>query len=186
MPTDKKAASTYLAPERHARLSALAAEQGQTVSVFLSRLIELVLEEQAPQETPVTRRSRARREGKVTVRLAEDVRTALDTEAKGQGVTVSTWAATLLSARMRSAPQMPKNQRRQTIRGFRQLHGMAVNVNQIAYALNRGVLTGAGAELTAQEVRRLSDAVAELRRELRLFASGRYQFQVPDERGVNE
>jgi hypothetical protein len=35
MPTNKKAAMTYLTPERHAQLKAVAAAEGQTVSAFL-------------------------------------------------------------------------------------------------------------------------------------------------------
>lgn len=40
---------------------------------------------------------------------------------------------------------------------------MAVNINQIAYALNRDVLTGAGVELTADELRRLLAQIAAAR-----------------------
>lgn len=170
---------TRVPPDLRAQLEAVAADAGLTPSSLLRLLIENAVAGEDPPAEPAGRRSRARREGKVTVRLATDVQTDLEIEAKGQGLTVSTWAAALLSARMRSAPQLAKSQRRQTLRGFRQLHGMAVNVNQIAQALNRGVLTEAGAELTAQEVRRLNDEVARLRQELRLFASGQYKFQVP-------
>lgn len=112
MPTQKKAAKTYLPPERHAQLEALAASEGQTVSVLLGRLIDLALDgEEAPVQ-PRRPLSRARREGKVTVRLSADVRQDLEEEARSQGVTASTWAAVLLSARMRNAPQMVAGERR--------------------------------------------------------------------------
>ena len=54
MPTKKKAAKTYLPPDRHAQLAALAASEGQTVSVFLGRLIGLALDEDeaAPPPSP--------------------------------------------------------------------------------------------------------------------------------------
>lgn len=177
MPTQKKAAKTYLPPERHAQLAALAASEGQTVSVFLGRLIGLVLDEDEAAPPPSPPPSRARREGKVTVRLAADVRQALEDEAGSQGVTSSTWAAALLSARMRQAPQMVSGERRGVRAAYRQLRGLAVNANQIAYALNRGVLTGAGADLTKAEVEGLRQDVAKLRMALSLYAEGRFQFQ---------
>ena len=177
MPTKKKAAKTYLPPDRHAQLAALAASEGQTVSVLLGRLIGLALDgdEAAPPPSPPT--SRARREGKVTVRLAADVRQELEEEARSQGVTASTWAAALLSARMRNAPQMVVGERRGVRAAYRQLRGLAVNANQIAYALNRGVLMGAGADLTKAEVEGLRQDVAKLRMALSVYAEGRFRFQ---------
>lgn len=177
MPTKKKAAMTYLPPERHAQLAALAASEGQTVSVLLGRLIGLALEADDAVPPPSRPTSRARREGKVTVRLAADVRQDLEEEARSQGVTASTWAAALLSARMRNAPQMVAGERRGVRAAYRQLRGLAVNANQIAYALNRGVLTGAGAELTKAEVKALRQDVAKLRMALSVYAEGRFQFQ---------
>ena len=175
MPTKKKAAMTYLPPDRHAQLAALAASEGQTVSVLLGRLIGLALDEAAAPPSRPT--SRARREGKVTVRLAADVRQDLEEEARSQGVTASTWAAALLSARMRNAPQMVAGERRGVRAAYRQLRGLAVNANQIAYALNRGVLTGAGADLTKAEVEILRQDVAKLRMALSVYAEGRFRFQ---------
>ncbi|MGY9046468.1 MAG: hypothetical protein ACKVKF_05220 [Rhodobacterales bacterium] len=74
---------------------------GLTTSGLLRLLLETVTEDADTPSAPPRLASKARREGKVTVRLAEDVRAKLETEARGQGVAVSTWAATLLSARMR-------------------------------------------------------------------------------------
>jgi hypothetical protein len=177
MPTKKKAAMTYLPPDRHAQLAALAASEGQTVSVLLGRLISLALDGDEAAPPPSRPTSRARREGKVTVRLAADVRQDLEEEAQSQGVTASTWAAALLSARMRNAPQMVAGERRGVRAAYRQLRGLAVNANQIAYALNRGVLTGAGAELTKAEVEILRQDVAKLRMALSVYAEGRFRFQ---------
>ncbi|MCJ7871474.1 MULTISPECIES: plasmid mobilization relaxosome protein MobC [Phaeobacter] len=177
MPTEKKAAKTYLPPERHAQLAALAASEGQTVSVLLGRLIGLALEGEGTTSPPDRPQSRARREGKVTVRLAADVRQDLEEEARSQGVTISTWTAALLSARMRQAPQMVSGERRGVRAAYRQLRGLAVNTNQIAHALNRGVLTGAGANLTKAEVEGLRRDIAQLRRALSAYAEGRFQFQ---------
>ncbi len=160
-----------------AKLEAVAEEAGLTPSRLLRLLIEnAVAGEEAPAE-PARRRSRARREGKVTVRLAEDVRSDLEAEAKGQGVTVSTWAAVLLAARMRGSPQPVKGERRAIQAAYRQLRGLATNVNQIAYALNRGVLTGAGAALTRDEVAGLRNDIADLRSVVSTYAAGRLTFQ---------
>ena len=177
MPTKKKAAMTYLPPERHAQLAALAASEGQTVSILLGRLIALALEGDEAAPPPSRPTSRARREGKVTVRLAADVRQELEEEARSQGVTASTWAAALLSARMRNAPQMVSGEKQGVRAAYRQLRGLAVNANQIAYALNRGVLTGAGANLTKAEVEGLRQDIAQLRMALSAYAEGRFQFQ---------
>ena len=120
-------------------------------------------------------RTRPRR--RQVLRLPADVRQDLVEEARSQGVTASTWAAALLSARMRNAPQMVVGERRGVRAAYRQLRGLAVNANQIAYALNRGVLMGAGADLTKAEVEGLRQDIAKLRMALSVYAEGRFQFQ---------
>lgn len=172
---------TRVTPDIRARLEAVAEETGLTVSGLLRVLVENVVDGEAP---PAAERlpSRSRREGKVTVRLDKDVRDALDEEARERRVSVSTWAASMIRARYRGGPQPLPNDRPAFQRAFRQLSGVAVNVNQIAHALNRGALTGAGAALTAEEVRALAAEVASLRKELRAVAAGRYQVQVLGDR----
>lgn len=174
MPPKSKLAGTVLTPERHAQLKAAAAAQDLTVSSFLGRLIDIVLEEEeapAPKSLP----SKSRREGKVTARLPRDVREDLEKEAKRNGVTASSWVAAILQTRYRKAPYMLNSERRGVNRAFRQLRGLSVNVNQIAYALNRGVLTGAGADLTREELMKFRDDVADLRKALSAYAGGRYK-----------
>ncbi|MFW8635584.1 hypothetical protein [Cribrihabitans pelagius] len=96
---------TYLPPERHARLAAAAAAKGQTVSAFLGQLIDTVLAgEESPAE-PSRPFPRARRAGKVTVRLAPEVRDRLAEEAARAGLAPSTWAAGHLTARLCEPPQ---------------------------------------------------------------------------------
>lgn len=185
MPTQKKAAKTYLSPERHAQLEAVAAAEGQTVSAFLGRLIDLVLEAEDVPE-PFKFPSQSRRDGKVTVRLPLGVRGKLEKEAKARGVPDSTWVASMLNARYRRATQPLPPDRTMIQRGFRNLRGVAVNINQIAYALNRGVLTGAHAELTADELRDLSAQIHAARLELRSFARGHYEAQTLKAEGDEE
>ena len=177
MPQKTETVKTRVPPDLRASLEGVAEEAGLTTSGLLRLLIENVTEDADTPSAPPRLASRARLDGKVTVRLAEDVRAKLETEARGQGVAVSTWAATLLSARLRQAPQAVGRERRGIQRAFRQLRGLAVNVNQIAYALNRGVLTGAGADLTHAEVAALRDEVAVLRKALSAYAGGRFRFQ---------
>ncbi|MBT9385650.1 plasmid mobilization relaxosome protein MobC [Pseudooceanicola sp. CBS1P-1] len=168
---------TYLTAEQHALLAAMAEAQGQTVSGLLGNIVRLVLDGEDHPETHRPLPTRARREGKVTVRLVEDVRERLAAEAQAQGVPPSTWAAALLSARIRKAPQMVAGERRGVRAAYRQLRGLAVNANQIAHALNRGVLTGAGAELTKAEVERLRADISDLRKALSTYAEGRFKVQ---------
>lgn len=165
-------------PEIRARLEGLAVEAGLHLSGVLRALIDDAVRD-ASQAKAAPLPSRARREGKVTVRLAADVRDGLEREAKGQGVSLSTWTAAVIGARARHAPQPVPSERRTIQAAFRQLRGLAVNVNQIAYALNRGVLTGAGAELTREEVAALRQDVSALREVLRAYAAGRLSFQAP-------
>lgn len=168
----------YLPPDRHAQLAAVAEAKGQTVSAFLGQLIDIVLgEEESPAE-PQRPSSRSRREGKVTVRLASDARDTLSKEADRAGVTPSTWAGNLLTARLCAAPQPTARDRRRFMSGLRQIHGLATNVNQIAYAMNRGAFTGDSYAPARAEVAQLRNDVAELRQQVRDFARGRLAFQL--------
>lgn len=168
---------TRVPPDVRARLEAVAADADLSVSAVLRLLINNAVQGQEPMAQPDRPPTKARRKGKVTVRLTADVREALEKEARSQGVTISTWAAALLAARMRQAPQPIQGERRAIQKAYRQLRGLSVNVNQIAYALNRGVLTGSGAELTRKEVLELRSEIAELRQSLSFYAAGRFSFQ---------
>lgn len=161
-------------PEVRAKLETVAEEAGLTVSGLLRVLINGVVD---GVEAPTAMPSRSRREGKLTARLPLDVRQKIEDEARSQGVTASTWVSILLSARMRNAPQMVSGERRGVRAAYRQLRGLAVNTNQIAHALNRGVLTGSGANLAKAEVEGLRQDIEQLRRALSAYAEGRFQFQ---------
>lgn len=128
-------------------------------------------------DVPDQKPTKARREGKVTVRLGQDVRQALEREARSQHVPVSSWAARLLTARVRSAPQPVKSERKIIQAGFRQLRGMATNLNQMATVMNRGVFTGDRYAPTKEEMQALHREVQVLRAELARYAGGRFTFQ---------
>ena len=172
-----KLAGTLLAPERHAQLKTAADAEGLTVSKYLGRLVDLVMEEVDPTTDPLRLPTKARREGKVTVRLGQEVRQALECEAQTQHVPVSTWAARLLTARVKSAPQPVKGERRYIQSAFRQLRGMATNLNQMATVMNRGVFTGESYAPTKGEMQALRRDVQALRADLARYAGGRFTFQ---------
>ena len=123
-----KLAGTLLSPERHEQLKAVADSEGLTVSKYLDRSVDLVLEDVPRASDRYDVPTKARREGKVTVRLGQEVRLALEREALTLDVPVSTWASRLLTARVRSAPQPVKGERKIIQSAFRQLRGMATNL----------------------------------------------------------
>ncbi len=174
MPQKSNLAQTRLSPASKTRLEAAAAEHGLTVSVFLRQMIDAVTGE---TEVPDQKPTKARREGKVTVRLGHEVRQELEAEAQTQHLPVSTWAANLLTARVRSAPQPARGERKHIQWAFRQLRGMATNLNQIATVMNRGVFTGDSYAPTKGEMQDLRRDVLALRAELARYADGRFVFQ---------
>lgn len=110
MPPRSEILQTRVPPDVRDRLEAAAEEAGVTVSALLWLVIETVVDGQDAPEGPRRFPSRSRREGKVTVRLAEDVRGALGKEARSRGIAVSTWAASMIRARYRGSPQpLPKD-----------------------------------------------------------------------------
>lgn len=169
---------TRVSPASKLRFQAVAAEHDLSPSAFLRQVIETI---SGAVEAPDRMPTRALREGKVTVRLREEVRLKLEQEAQTQHVPTSTWAARLLTARMRSAPQPVQGERKPIQHAFRQLRGMATNLNQIATVMNRGVFTGDSYAPTKGELQDLRRDVQALRLELAKYAGGRFAFQTGGE-----
>ncbi|APG49123.1 hypothetical protein [Phaeobacter porticola] len=164
-----------VSPDSKARFEAVAAEHGVSPSKFLRQLVETV---SGDAEVPSSKPSQARREGKLTVRLATSVRDEIEKEAREQGVPPSTWAARILTARTLSAPQPVQGERRNIRSGFRQLRGAATTLNQIAAAMNRGGFTGRNYAPARNGLNELRDSVESLRELLRQYAAGRLKFQL--------
>ena len=135
-----------------------------------------------PEDLPDEKPTRARREGKVTVRLGQEVRQShWSARRKSQHVPVSTWASRLLTARVRSAPQPVAGERKIIQAAFRQLRGMATNLNQMATVMNRGVFTGDSYAPTKEELQAMRREVQALRAELAKYAGGRFTFQIGED-----
>ncbi|WP_299869726.1 MobC family plasmid mobilization relaxosome protein [uncultured Roseobacter sp.] len=180
MSEKKKLVKTYIPPELADRLRAAAEREGLSDSSFVKLMIETVV---GSEEGKLPRPTKARREGKVTARLGQEVRQSLEREAKSQHVPVSTWASRLLTARVRSAPQPVTGERKIIQSGFRQLRGMATNLNQMATVMNRGVFTGDSYAPTKAEMQALRQEVQALREALARYAAGRFAFQAGEREG---
>ena len=180
MPQKSELVRARVAPASKTRFEAVAAGHGLTSSEFLRQVIETVSGE---AELPDQRPTKARREGKVTVRLGQEVRQALEREAQTQNVPVSTWASRLLTARVRSAPQPVTGERKVIQAAFRQLRGMATNLNQMATVMNRGVFTGDSYAPTKDGLQAMRREIQALRSELAKYAGGRFAFQIGEDEG---
>lgn len=178
MSQKKKLVKTYISPELADRLRVAAGREELSESSFVRLLIETVVDSEVGN---LPKPTRARREGKVTVRLGQEVRRALEREAQTQHVPVSTWASRLLTARVRSAPQPVAGERKIIQTAFRQLRGMATNLNQVATVMNRGVFTGDSYAPTKEELQAMRREVQALRTELAKYAGGRFTFQIGED-----
>lgn len=179
--TPKATVSFQADADLAARLKSFAGSQGVSSSEILRSAVSVLLDgETLPVQKP-DGFSKASREGKLTVRLGENVRAQIEQEARKQGVLPSTWAARILTARARSAPQPVRGERRFIQWGFRQLRGAATNLNQIATAMNRDVFTGGHYAPTRQEILELRNTVASLEDQLTRYAAGRLKYQLGEE-----
>lgn len=179
--TKTKMVGTLVTPEKLEAVKAQAMGAGLSVSAYVGRLIERDLSGKVGSEGVAVDRSKGG--SKITVRLPLDAHAFLTCEALEQGAPVSTWVTALLCARSRSAPQLVPATRRRAFSLFKQVRGMSVNINQIAHAVNKGVLTGAGAELSAKELKDLRAEVEALRKELTALAAGQMKFQIEGGQG---
>jgi predicted DNA binding CopG/RHH family protein len=155
-----------------------------TVSALLRMVIERIV---ADVEPKAIRTSQSKRDGKITLRVSQEILDLLEQEATKQGLPPSTWAALLIKRRFRDAPQPSLNHRKFIRKAFLQLRGMANNLNQIAKVMNRGVFTGFNYAPSKGELKGIADSVQEARKELSHYAAGQYRFQsLDDEDKSNE
>lgn len=163
-----------LPSETFDKLKAAATEQGLGHSVYARRMIEAVLD--ATPE-PKLHKPRLRPVRKVTIGVDAETLGVLVIEAKAEQVAISTWAGAVLAARCKKAPRPVERERRMISLSFHQLAGMARNINQMAKAMNRGILTGIDKTPAMKELEQLREEVQSLRLDLRNYAAGRYVFQ---------
>lgn len=101
-----------------------------------------------------------RRPAKLTVRLAEDDAAGLLAAAAEMGLTPNGWVAALVRRRLHDRPTFPRSDEIAVIAIQGELRRIATNVNQIARALNTGVLEGKVLDL---EIAYIDDLRTELR-----------------------
>jgi predicted HicB family RNase H-like nuclease len=100
------------------------------------------------------------RPAKLTVRLAADDAMGLDAAAADAGLTLNAWAAALIRRRLHDRPTFRRSEEVTLLAVQTELRRIGVNVNQIARALNTGVLEGKVVDL---EIAYLEDLRTEVR-----------------------
>lgn len=173
--TQKTRLSCEIVEEKAQRFRALAKSGGLTPTDLLRRAVDAYLDDAPEDAKPV---GTSRREAKVTVRLDDACMANLDADAAQMGVTPSTWAATILMAKFREAPQPTKPERAAIQKAFRQLFGMGTNINQMALAMNRGLLRGRSVLPTLDELMKLRQQLEQLEDQLAEYAAGKFKVQI--------
>ena len=145
-----------LPPELARRFDAAAATRGGR-SRYLRSLMETAA--QAPAKAPAPDPP-GPRSAKLTLRLSEADRVALEAEAARAGLLRTQWAAALIRRRLHGGLQLTPPEAIALIGVRRELNRIGININQIARALNTAVLEGAVLDL---ETAQLADFAAEIR-----------------------
>ena len=137
--SDGKQLKTWVARDTKERFAALARHQGLSDSALLKRLIELMLQTAGAGEAatvPVV--SRASRDSRLTVRLHPADQSLLHERAAARGMPAATYVSVLTRAHLRALAPLPKEELMALKRTVAELGSIGRNLNQIAYAANRG------------------------------------------------
>lgn len=160
--------SVRLDDDLAARFDAVAAGRGGR-----SRLLRRVIEDAAAgADDGVAIRRGGPSSAKLTLRLTEADRAALEREARRVGLSRTQWAVALLRRRLHDRPQLTPPSAQAFIGVQRELRRIGVNVNQIARALNAAVLPGRVLDLEIAQMEGLGDQIRDDLRGLRAVFEG--------------
>lgn len=148
--------ATRTSPDTKAGFEALAARQGKSVSVFLSQLIDKVLEQNPMAATAEAEGA----SGRMSLRLRAGDRELLNARAAQRQMKAASYAVMLLHAHLRSQAPMPMSELNQLKVTVGELSAIGRNLNQLAKAANSGHVPDAGVVKTLEAVQR---QVAEVR-----------------------
>lgn len=163
--------SVRLDDDLAARFDAVAAGRGGR-----SRLLRRVIEDAAAAAAGAGNGVAVLRGGstsaKLTLRLTEADRAALEREARRVGLGRTQWAVALLRRRLHDRPQLTPASAQAFIGVQRELRRIGVNVNQIARALNAAVLPGRVLDLEIAQMEGLGEQIRDQLRGLRAAFEG--------------
>jgi hypothetical protein len=131
--------TTWVSRETKERFSAVARHQGQSDSALLKRLVDLMLQTADGGHTATVRvGDRAERDMRLTVRLHRGDQSLLRERAAARGMPAATYLAVLARTHLRSLAPLPKEELLALKRSVAELGSIGRNLNQVAYAANRG------------------------------------------------
>jgi hypothetical protein len=150
----------------HARVGAIAAQRGITVSSLLNQLIEDSVQGISDDVRTVRRREEPSTE-RVTVRFRPGDVAIIGHRAMTRRMKPSTYIAALVRSHLVEDPPLPAAELALIERAIAEVSAVGRNLNQIARAVNAGVAAPAG---TADLVRRSADAVEAVRAATKAYA----------------
>ena len=130
---------TWVTRDTKERFAAVARYQGLSDSALLKRLVDLMLQTASAGATAsISSASRSARDSRLTVRLNPADLSLLRERAAARSMAAATYAAVLMRAHLRALAPLPKEELLALKRTVAELASIGRNLNQIAYAANRG------------------------------------------------
>ncbi len=164
--------ATWVTPAIHARVGAIAAQRGITVSSLLNQLIENGVQGVQGVQGVLddVRTARGREDPsteRVTVRFRPGDVAIIRRRASTRRMKPSTYIAALVRSHLVEDPPVPAAELALIERAIAEVSAVGRNLNQLARAVNSGVAAPAG---TAELVLRSVDAVEVVRATTKLYA----------------
>lgn len=130
---------TWVTRDMKERFAAVARHQGLSDSALLKRLVALMLRTAEAGETlTVPAASRPLRDSRLTLRLHPADQSLLRERAAARGMPAATYVSVLTRAHLRALAPLPKEELLALKRTVAEIGSIGRNLNQIAYAANRG------------------------------------------------